>query len=127
MNYRKFYAEQTGLPVPKDFDIHHLDGNRDNNSISNLVAIPKKLHHQYHWYKNQVSLEISEGDLIPRGYTDGGKAFLDYFVSRLVDFKKPFYEVGEWVDYRNYLLGDFVNTCEIHNYKKADAVHDNNR
>jgi len=47
-NYRKFYEQKTGKKIPKDFDIHHIDFNRENNDIMNLVAIPKKLHHNYH-------------------------------------------------------------------------------
>jgi hypothetical protein len=47
-NYRKFYEEKTGKKIPKDFDVHHIDLNRENNEIENLVAIPKHLHKKYH-------------------------------------------------------------------------------
>ena len=50
MDYRKFYEEKTGIKACKEEDIHHLDGNRKNNSIYNLVKIPSKLHKQYHCY-----------------------------------------------------------------------------
>jgi hypothetical protein len=45
---REFYEEQTGEPIPQGFHVHHLDFDRSNNDIDNLVAIPAKLHGQYH-------------------------------------------------------------------------------
>lgn len=48
MHYRKFYEEKLCLVLKKDEEVHHLDRNRDNNCIENLVAIPRKLHKQYH-------------------------------------------------------------------------------
>ena len=48
MNYRLFYEKQTGEKIPENFEVHHIDHNRKNNSIDNLVAIPKKLHKKYH-------------------------------------------------------------------------------
>ena len=42
-NYRKIYEHHFG-PIPRDnygrtYDIHHIDGNRQNNSPDNLVAL----------------------------------------------------------------------------------------
>lgn len=34
--------------IPKDCDIHHVDGNRANNNIENLQLLPKKEHHRKH-------------------------------------------------------------------------------
>lgn len=48
MDYRKFYEETLGLVLKKEEEVHHLDRNRGNNKIINLVAIPRKLHKQYH-------------------------------------------------------------------------------
>ena len=30
-DYRKYYIEETGKNIPKDFEIHHIDANRKNN------------------------------------------------------------------------------------------------
>ena len=44
-NYRKFYAEYYGIKWdPKKFQVHHIDGDRSNNSIENLVLLPTELH-----------------------------------------------------------------------------------
>lgn len=54
-NYRKIWEENFGT-IPKDedgrtFEIHHQDGNRANNDISNLICISIKDHYDIH-YKN---------------------------------------------------------------------------
>lgn len=51
MNYRKFYQDELGLILDKSYDVHHIDSNRKNNKLSNLVSIPKKLHCKYHTRK----------------------------------------------------------------------------
>ena len=56
-NYRKIYEQNFG-PIPKDqdgvsFDIHHQDGNRNNNDPSNLIALSRHDHYHVH---------LSQGD-----------------------------------------------------------------
>jgi hypothetical protein len=48
MNYRKLWESYYG-PIPKDnvgrtFDIHHIDGNRKNNKIENLICVSLEDH-----------------------------------------------------------------------------------
>jgi len=52
-NYRKIWSDHYG-PIPKDekgrsYEIHHIDGNRDNNDISNLAAVSIDEHYQIHF------------------------------------------------------------------------------
>lgn len=51
--YRHIYEQHYG-PIPKDkdgrtYDIHHLDGNRDNNDPLNLVALSIQEHYEVHY------------------------------------------------------------------------------
>lgn len=48
MSYRKYYEKCIGRELLENHEIHHLDSNRANNHISNLVEIPKPLHKQIH-------------------------------------------------------------------------------
>lgn len=53
MNYRKIYTEHYGV-IPLDeqgrsFDIHHIDGNRNNNSPENLLALSVEDHYNIHY------------------------------------------------------------------------------
>lgn len=52
MNYRKLWEEVHGK-IPKDdqgrtYDIHHIDGNRNNNSIHNLICLSIEDHYKIH-------------------------------------------------------------------------------
>ena len=55
MNYRKFYVEQTKQKLPKDWEVHHINKDRDDNRIINLVALPKELHTKYHTLLERIS------------------------------------------------------------------------
>ena len=51
--YRKIYEQQYG-PIPvdengKSFHIHHIDGNRKNNNITNLIALSERDHYDLHF------------------------------------------------------------------------------
>ena len=47
-DYRKFYKDYYGISFNDDMVIHHLDWNRNNNDISNLLLIPKEIHNMFH-------------------------------------------------------------------------------
>jgi len=47
MNYRKIYENNKGK-IPKGYEIHHIDGNRNNNDISNLISISIQEHYDIH-------------------------------------------------------------------------------
>lgn len=51
--YRKIYKQHYNI-IPKDefgrvYDIHHKDGNHENDSIDNLIAIPIQEHYDIHY------------------------------------------------------------------------------
>ena len=53
IDYRRIYERHFGT-IPKDssgrtYDIHHIDGDRWNNSIENLVAVSIKEHYNIHY------------------------------------------------------------------------------
>lgn len=45
---RLVYLAGTGKPIPDGFEIHHIDGNRYNDSFSNLVAVSRVDHSKLH-------------------------------------------------------------------------------
>lgn len=113
-NYRKFYEKQTGKKIPKDFDIHHIDFNRENNDIANLVAIPKELHSEYHRALYQIQYQVE--------YKINFKIKISQFTNlcnnqfhfkEWEDLTTVFHtttEIRNWVDYRNFLLGT-IHPC----------------
>lgn len=54
VNYRKLWESHHEMIIPKDefgrtYDIHHVDGNRNNNSIENLIAVSIQEHYDIHY------------------------------------------------------------------------------
>lgn len=75
-DYRKFWKRVNG-DIPQDengisYDIHHKDGNRNNNELSNLMCVSIKEHYEIHYnkyletgsYKELASARMLAGRLI---------------------------------------------------------------
>ena len=61
-DYRKIYADYFGIKWDrKIFEVHHLDRNRENNDINNLVLLPKKLHKEYHKIISIIQYDFENG------------------------------------------------------------------
>lgn len=76
-DYRKIWSDQYG-PIPVDelgrtYDIHHIDGNRENNDISNLKAVSLQEHYEIHFnqgdYASANMIAFRIGLEIYSGYT----------------------------------------------------------
>lgn len=48
ISYRKIYEDYFRIKIPAGYDIHHIDRNRGNNDIKNLILLPKELHQRLH-------------------------------------------------------------------------------
>ena len=48
------YECERGLTVPNGWQIHHVDGNKNNNDIGNLACIPEHYHLSHHSKKNAI-------------------------------------------------------------------------
>jgi hypothetical protein len=109
MTYRGFYELHTKLKIPENFIIHHIDFNRQNNTLINLVCVPNKLHIQYH------TLIIPERFNFNRSVVsvvDGGNAYNSFVKDMLDKFLPVLEEMNKWADFKYYLLGYIPN---IHN------------
>ena len=40
--------------IPKDFEIHHIDGDKNNNQYYNLILLHKKDHRRVHLKKSLI-------------------------------------------------------------------------
>lgn len=47
MEHRHIWEQAHG-PIPEQFEVHHLNGNRKDNRLENLMAMSKKDHHTQH-------------------------------------------------------------------------------
>jgi hypothetical protein len=77
MNYRKIWEDVNGL-IPKDeegrsYEIHHIDGDRRNNSIDNLICVSIEDHYKLHLTMNDLSSANMIAKRFNRTYTKGYK------------------------------------------------------
>jgi hypothetical protein len=73
MNYRKLWEDANPVPagyyqegpfkIPDDHEIHHLDHNHENNELSNLVCIPRRIHRVYHMHYNILQSRLPQKSL----------------------------------------------------------------
>ena len=48
-DYRQFYREYYGIDFGPEMVVHHIDFDRSNNDINNLLLLPNKVHAKYHF------------------------------------------------------------------------------
>lgn len=47
--YQKVWIENNHSDIPEGYHIHHLDGNRKNNDIDNLLCVSPSMHYEIHF------------------------------------------------------------------------------
>ena len=63
VDYKKVYEDAFGIKWDRRlYEVHHLDHNRENNNIDNLLLIPKQLHRQLHLAEAQYAMTPYYGE-----------------------------------------------------------------
>lgn len=109
-DYLKFYARYYGITWDhQKFEVHHIDGNRKNNDIWNLLLLPKELHKRLH-HSGWFDLERYEEQLLKFGQSNENLEELQsridtldecrkWAVMRTIEYRKlngqPIYEITE--------------------------------
>ena len=113
VNYIKLYERHYGITWNRQkYQIHHIDCNRENNEIENLILLPKELHQRIHTtscYNGYPSPNMTFNECVKR-YQD---AVFYGFSDSLFDLQIPPFidlmmECREWGLYR--YLG--YNECD---------------
>ena len=100
MHYRKIYENHLKQKIPKGFEVHHIDLNHYNDDITNLVAIPKKLHTEFHKYINSIENRRVINDFHFRDlYKVGGNCDLDWdlITSDLIHLLPIMKEISKYI------------------------------
>lgn len=108
MDYRKYYKKIVG-DIPKDYEIHHIDFDRSNNYIYNLVALPKSLHRKYHqvllWF-NDYNWKNMKPDLQLYSKKNINYGYNNFVFIILKEFMDCYLECQKYIEKRNIILGE---------------------
>lgn len=91
-NYRQKYMDHYGIEIGDYFDIHHIDFDRSNNDISNLILLPRSLHQRYH----QCLIEISGITDISKLKTINIRNGCPFEYDALLSFCEVMNEINKW-------------------------------
>lgn len=100
-NYRLKYKRYYNIEFSGSYDIHHIDFDRKNNDISNLLLLPKELHAKYHLLINELG-----------GVDKCGNIHCSVYINLCVsNFNAPILEqlgavlqdINKWVIYKQQL------------------------
>lgn len=99
-NYRLKYKRYFGIDFGSDYEIHHIDFNRENNDIDNLVLLPKELHKKYHFVINQLSNCNDENGFID--FRISNRTVTDFSVGYLHTLVDVMNECSEWANWKRH-------------------------
>lgn len=94
LKYKRYY----GIDFDENFVVHHIDENRNNNDISNLLLLPTDVHSKYHNYKMAFFRVVQEGILLESSYSERSK--LQMQLGFLNDLDDVLREVQQWKEYK---------------------------
>ena len=100
MNYRQYYKEYYNIDFGKEYAIHHIDQNRDNNNIHNLILLPRTLHSRFHMNFALDHYEISN---IREQMFDYNAYNLQDFYKWLKKVTEQYNELFRWIRYKGNL------------------------
>ncbi len=122
MDYRKKFKEFYGIDFGPEYHVHHIDQNRGNNDISNLMILPADLHGEYHQRLRELvmctSPDITNPDYANKDFKEMfkicGTNESEFLLSAFYNFFDVLSECQKWYDYKLYLNGKIPN---VHNIK----------
>lgn len=100
-NYRNKYKQYYGIDFGKQYIVHHIDEDRNNNDIDNLLLLPNVLHSKYHQYKRELEMNFYKFQYLD--LTEISMLSLGHGYDALTKFMKITKECEKWVIYKQQL------------------------
>ena len=109
--YASMYIRMYGIDIcDSDIQIHHIDHNRNNNELDNLVAIPKKLHEDYHRLHFEMKIiDFKIPDVMCGGYVNSNS----YNLGISTDYIAVLNECVDWINKRDMVRYAIINEREM--------------
>ena len=104
MDYRKVFKDYYSIDFNNDYEIHHIDFNRDNNDISNLLLLPKNLHAEYHGIIN--STKGSEKGILDLRLSN--EQFILLKPNPFKHINETFNQIKKWLLWKKYNYDFYV-------------------
>lgn len=115
-NYRLKYKLYYGIEFDRGYVVHHIDLNRENNDISNLLLLPTQLHTEYHTKRSALELEINNGLILD--LSRGSYCFFDHQFNRIREFADTMEKIAEWVVYKELADMGYENYPMFRRYQR---------
>lgn len=96
--YRELYKKHYGIKFGKDFVVHHIDEDRTNNKIENLILLPSELHSKYHICKIMFKHQMTGGFDCSLTYSAMCRRTLQ--IAYLDEFLEVLNELQKWITYK---------------------------
>lgn len=96
-NYRIYYKEYFGIDFNSNYCVHHLDSNRENNDISNLLLLPKDVHHRFHFTSRVFKDAVR---IIDPSLKNIGPFCSCYEVEMFEIYLNSIIEIQKWIGYK---------------------------
>lgn len=101
VDYRKKYKKHFNIEFGKEYAIHHIDFDRGNNDINNLLLLPRGLHTKYH-----ASLTTCAGkDHKISGYIGDLEPHQITAIKTLAEALK---EIKKWEKWKKYNYDEYI-------------------
>lgn len=117
-DYRQYYKDYYSIEFDgRKFEVHHIDKNRSNNDISNLILLPTSLHKLFH--ANELGSILLSDPVDERIFRDW------YLCNELQKYASIAYKIGFWTSFKNNLdnykrIG--INPLELSGYSYPDGI-----
>ena len=112
-NYRQYVEWFYGIKIPSNYEVHHIDLDRTNCDIENLLILPKDLHHRYHY----CLTSFKGGDTFTANVNMKLGTNSRYELQMYSKLALTLMECQKWIEYKMYLDGQMPN---IHNIELSE-------
>ncbi len=122
-NYRNKFKRYYGINFSSDYVVHHIDLDRENNDINNLMLLPKKLHAKYHMCLTAAKRGIpiyKTTQIVFDAKITGNNFGRSYETQMIVNLLDAIKECNIWYDYKLYLDGIIPNIHGIYLDKERE-------
>ena len=103
--YRLKYKRYYGIEFDSNYVVHHIDFDRNNNDISNLLLMPKDLHQDYHIMLQRLcGFNWKDGKVEVITTLDRWDRLTPFVADeQLIQFLEIARECAKWVQYKHKL------------------------